>query len=293
MKKLVSLLLTGALAFGLLAGCGGGAGTAETPAGNTNTPSAETPSAETPAGETVTLRIGGTPAPHVEILEQVVPILAEQGITLDITTMNDYNTPNDAVEDGSLDANYFQHITYMNEYNESHGTHLVSVGEIHYEPFGLYAGKTASLDALQEGAQIAVPNDATNEARALLLLEQEGLITLAENAGITATVLDIVDNPLNLEIVEIEAAQLPARLPDVDMAVINGNYAIDAGLNVADALAIEDADGAAAAAYVNVVAVKEGNENNEAILALVEALKSDEISSWMEETYQGAVVPMF
>ena len=287
MKKLVSLLLTGALAFGLLAGCGGGAGTAETPAGNTNTPSAETPSAEA-----VTLRIGGTPAPHVEILEQVVPILAEQGITLDITTMNDYNTPNDAVEDGSLDANYFQHITYMNEYNESHGTHLVSVGEIHYEPFGLYAGRTASIDALQEGAQIAVPNDATNEARALLLLEQEGLITLAENAGITATVLDIVDNPLNLEIVEIEAAQLPARLPDVDMAVINGNYAIDAGLSVADALAIEDADGEAAAAYVNVVAVKEGNENNEAILALVEALKSDEISSWMEETYQGAVVPM-
>ena len=293
MKKLVSLLLTGALAFGLLAGCGGGAGTAETPAGNTNTPSAETPSAETPAGETVTLRIGGTPAPHVEILEQVVPILAEQGITLEITTMNDYNTPNDAVEDGSLDANYFQHITYMNEYNESHGTHLVSVGEIHYEPFGLYAGKTASLDALQEGAQIAVPNDATNEARALLLLEQEGLITLAENAGITATVLDIVDNPLNLEIVELEAAQLPVRLPDVDMAVINGNYAIDAGLSVADALAIEDADGEAAAAYVNVVAVKQGNENNEAILALVEALKSDEISSWMEETYQGAVVPMF
>ena len=180
----------------------------------------------------------------------------------------------------------------MNEYNESHGTHLVSVGEIHYEPFGLYAGKTASIDALQEGAQIAVPNDATNEARALLLLEQEGLITLAENAGITATVLDIVDNPLNLEIVELEAAQLPVRLPDVDMAVINGNYAIDAGLNVADALAIEDADGAAAAAYVNVVAVKEGNENNEAILALVEALKSDEISSWMEETYQGAVVPV-
>ena len=287
MKKFVSLLLTGALACGLLAGCGGGAGTAETPAGNTNTPSAETP-----AGEAVTLRIGGTPAPHVEILEQVVPILAEQGITLDITTMNDYNTPNDAVEDGSLDANYFQHITYMNEYNESHGTHLVSVGEIHYEPFGLYAGRTASIDALQEGAQIAVPNDATNEARALLLLEQEGLITLAENAGITATVLDIVDNPLNLEIVEIEAAQLPARLPDVDMAVINGNYAIDAGLSVADALAIEDADGEAAAAYVNVVAVKEGNENNEAILALVEALKSDEISSWMEETYQGAVVPM-
>ena len=289
MKKLVSLLLSGALAVGLLAGCGGGTGTSQTPAGNSESPAAST---ETGSLEGTTLKVGATPAPHAEILEVVKDILAEQGITLDIVEFNDYIQPNLAVEDGSLDANYFQHITYMNEYNESHGTHLVSVGEIHYEPFGLYAGKTASLDALQEGAQIAVPNDATNEARALLLLEQEGLITLAENAGITATVLDIVDNPLNLEIVEIEAAQLPARLPDVDMAVINGNYAIDAGLSVADALAIEDADGEAAAAYVNVVAVKEGNENNEAILALVEALKSDEISSWMEETYQGAVVPM-
>ena len=288
MKKFVSLLLTGALAFGLLAGCGGGAGTAETPAGNTGAPSAETP-----AGETVTLRIGGTPAPHVEILEQVVPILAEQGITLDITTMNDYNTPNDAVEDGSLDANYFQHITYMNEYNESHGTHLVSVGEIHYEPFGLYAGKTASLDALQEGAQIAVPNDATNEARALLLLEQEGLITLNKDTGINATILDIVDNPKNLDIVELEAAQIPSRLADVDLAVINGNYAIGADLKVSDALAIESADGAAATAYVNVLAVKEGRENDEAIQALVKALKSDEVKEYMEETYQGSVVPVF
>ena len=290
MKKLVSLLLSGALAVGLLAGCGGGTGTSQTPAGNSESPAAST---ETGSLEGTTLKVGATPAPHAEILEVVKDILAEQGITLDIVQYNDYVQPNNAVEDGSLDANYFQHITYMNEYNESHGTHLVSVGEIHYEPFGLYAGKTASIDALQEGAQIAVPNDATNEARALLLLEQEGLITLAENAGITATVLDIVDNPLNLEIVELEAAQLPVRLPDVDMAVINGNYAIDAGLSVADALAIEDADGEAAAAYVNVVAVKEGNENNEAILALVEALKSDAISSWMEETYQGAVVPMF
>ena len=219
--------------------------------------------------------------------------LAEQGITLEIVQINDYNTPNDGVEDGSLDANYFQHITYMNDYNESNGTHLVNVGEIHYEPFGLYAGKTASIDELQEGAQIAVPNDATNEARALLLLEQEGLLTLAEDAGITATTLDIVDNPLNLEFIELEAAQLPSRLADVDMAVINGNYAIDAGLKVEDALAIEDAEGTAGTAYVNVVAVKEGNENNEAIQALVAALCSDEVRTYMEETYQGAVVPVF
>ena len=290
-KKIFALALACAVSLSLLAGCGANdqptGGNSQAPVNSDAGTEASAPAAN------VTIRVGATPAPHVQILEQVVDVLAEQGITLEIETINDYNTPNDGVEDGSLDANYFQHITYMNEYNESHGTHLVSVGEIHYEPFGLYAGKTASIDALQEGAQIAVPNDATNEARALLLLEQEGLITLAENAGITATVLDIVDNPLNLEIVELEAAQLPVRLPDVDMAVINGNYAIDAGLSVADALAIEDADGEAAAAYVNVVAVKQGNENNEAILALVEALKSDEISSWMEETYQGAVVPMF
>ena len=169
----------------------------------------------------------------------------------------------------------------------------MSVAEVHYEPFGLYAGKTASLDALPDGAQIAVPNDATNEARALLLLEQEGLITLNKDAGINATILDIVDNPKNLEIVELEAAQIPSRLADVDLAVINGNYAIGAGLKVSDALAIESTDGAAATAYVNVLAVKEGRENDEAIQALVKALKSDEIKEYMEETYQGSVVPVF
>ena len=293
MKKLVSLLLTGALAFGLLAGCGGGAGTAETPAGNTNTPSAETPSAETPAGETVTLRIGGTPAPHVEILEQVVPILAEQGITLAITTMNDYNTPNDAVEDGSLDANYFQHITYMNDFNDQNGTHLVSAAEVHYEPMSLYAGKVSSLDELADGALIGVPNDATNEARALLVLQQEGLITLREGAGITATINDIVDNPKNLQFSEMEAAQLPLRLADLDMAVINGNYAIDAGLSMDDALATESADGEAAQAYVNVLAVKEGREDDPAIQALAAALCSDEVKTYIEENYNGAVVAVF
>ena len=297
MKKLVSLLLTGALSFGLLAGCGGGnSGSANTPAGNSETPSgnSETPAVENTASlEGTTIKVGATPAPHAEILEVAKGILAEQGITLEIVEFNDYIQPNLAVESGELDANYFQHITYMNEFNVSDGTHLVSAAEIHYEPFGLYAGKTASIDELADGAQIAVPNDTTNEARALLLLQQENLITLKEGAGITATKADIADNPRNLDIVELEASQLPVRLGDVDMAVINGNYAIDAGLKVSDALAVESADGEAAQAYVNVLAVKEGHENDPAIQALVEALKSDEVKTFMDETYEGAVVPMF
>ena len=292
MKKLVSLLLSGALAVGLLAGCGstGNSGTANTPAANTESPAAST---ETGSLEGTTLKVGATPAPHAEILEVVKDILAEQGITLDIVEFNDYIQPNLAVEDGSLDANYFQHITYMNEFNVSDGTHLVSAAEVHYEPFGLYAGKTATLDELADGAQIAVPNDTTNEARALLLLEQEGLITLREGAGITATKADIEENPKNLEIVELEASQLPVRLADVDMAVINGNYALDAGLNVSDALAVESADGEAAQAYVNVLAVKEGRETEPAIQALAAALCSDEVKTYIEENYNGAVVAVF
>ena len=290
MKKLVSLLLSGVLAVGLLAGCGGGTGTSQTPAGNSESPAAST---ETGSLEGTTLRVGATPAPHAEILEVVKDLLAEQGITLDIVEFNDYIQPNLAVEDGSLDANYFQHITYMNEFNVSDGTHLVSAAEVHYEPFGLYAGKTASLDELADGAQIAVPNDTTNEARALLLLEQEGLITLREGAGITATKADIEENPKNLEIVELEASQLPVRLADVDMAVINGNYALDAGLSVSDALAVESADGEAAQAYVNVLAVKEGRETDPAIQALAAALCSDEVKTYIEENYSGAVVAVF
>lgn len=290
MKKLVSLLLTGALSFGLLAGCGGGStGSANTPAGNSETPGTE----NTASLEGTVIKVGASPAPHAEILEVAKELLAEQGITLEIVEFNDYIQPNTAVENGELDANYFQHITYMNQFNESDGTHLVSAAEIHYEPFGLYAGKTASLDELADGAQIAVPNDTTNEARALLLLQQEGLITLKEGAGITATKADIAENPKNLDIVELEASQLPVRLGDVDMAVINGNYAIDAGLKVSDALAVEASDGEAAQAYVNVLAVKEGHENDPAIQALVAALKSDEVKSFMEKTYEGAVVPMF
>ena len=269
-KKVLALALACAACLTLLAGCGS----------NDNT------------GDTVTLKVGASPAPHAEILEQVVPILAEQGITLEIVEYNDYIVPNEAVESGENDANYFQHITYLNNFNAEHGTHLVSVGEIHYEPFGIYAGRVSSLEELPDGAVIGIPNDPTNGGRALLLLQEQGLITLPEDAGLEPTVLDIVDNPHDYQIEELEAAQLPRSLDSLDIAVINGNYAIDAGLDVADALAIEANDGTAATAYVNVVAVKEGNEDNEAIQALVAALESDEIRSWMEEQYQGAVVPM-
>ena len=240
-----------------------------------------------------TIKVGATPAPHAEILEVAKEILAKEGYTLEIKEFDDYIMPNTAVEEGELDANYFQHITYMNGFNADNGTHLVSAAAIHYEPFGLYAGKTDSLDALADGAQIAIPNDATNGGRALLLLQEQGLITLAEDSGLEPTVQDIVDNPKNLEIVELEARLLPTTLQDVDMAVINGNYAIDAGLKIADALAVESTDGVAAEAYANVVAVKEGNENSEAVKALVKALESEEVRTFIEETYQGAVMPLF
>ena len=277
LKKITAVALAAGLSLALLSACG-----------NSNANAGDSSDAEP-----VTIKVGATPAPHAEILEVVKPILAEQNINLEITVFNDYVTPNTAVENGSLDANYFQHITYMNGFNESDGTHLVSVGNVHYEPLGLYAGKTGAIEALPDGAQIAVPNDTTNEARALLLLQQEGLITLKEGAGINATKADIAENPKNLDIVELEANQLPVRLQDVDMAVINGNYAIDAGLDVADALAIEDSEGEAGTAYANVLTVKEGRENDAAIQALYAALCSDEVASYMEETYGGAVVPVF
>ena len=287
-RRLIVLALALCLLLGLTA-CGGNNAANSGTAGNDttdNTSGNSTADSGDTADKTVT--VGATPAPHAEILE-----VAKEGYTLEIKEFDDYITPNTAVEEGELDANYFQHITYMNQFNEDSGTHLVSVGSIHYEPFGIYAGKTASLDALADGAQISIPNDATNGGRALLLLEQEGLITLKEGAGITATVNDIVDNPKNLDIVELEARLLPDSLKDVDLAVINGNYAIDAGLKISDALAIESAEGEAATAYANVLAVKEGNENDEGIQALLAALESDEVKTFIEETYDGAVVPLF
>ena len=242
------------------------------------------------AAETVTLTVAASPTPHAEILNQCVPILAEQGIELVVNEYSDYVVPNTAVEDGDEDANYFQHLPYLEEFNETRGTHLVSVAGVHIEPMGIYAGRVSSLEDLPDGAVIAVPNDATNEGRALLLLEAQGLITLDDSSNLTATPNNIVDNPKNLEFQELEAATIPSVLADVDLAVINSNYALGAGLNpTTDALAIESSD----SPYVNVLVVKEGNENNEAIQALVDALHSDTIRDYITETFDGAVVPAF
>ena len=292
MKKLTSLLLSGALTVGLLAGCAGG-GASSTPAPETTTP-AETAPAETASSEgAVTLKVGASPTPHAEILAVVKDLLAEEGITLEIVEFTDYIQPNLAVEEGEIDANYFQHITYMNNFNAENGTHLASVPEFHYEPFGLDADTSARRDELQDGATIGVPNDPTNGGRALLLLQEQGLITLKEDVGLEPTVLDIAENPHNYQIEELEAAQLPRSLDSLDLAVINGNYAIQAGLNVADALAIESAEGTAGTAYVNVLAVAEDRVDDPAIQALADALKSDEVKTFIDETYGGAVVAVF
>ena len=235
--------------------------------------------------------VGASPSPHAEILKEVQPILEEKGYELEIKEYSDYVIPNTAVEEDEIDANYFQHITYMNNFNEERGTHLVSAGEIHYEPFGIYPGTAAKLEDLKDGDKIAVPNDTTNEARALLLLEAQGIITLKDGAGLNATKKDIEENPHNVEIVELEAAQIPRVLSEVAFACMNGNYALDAGYTAEkDALVIEDASSDAVKAYVNVIAVKEGNENNDAVKALVEALKSDDVKTYIDKTYNGAVV---
>ena len=282
MKKYLSLVLALILCLSLVA-CGGSNDTA-------SEDTAEDTAAEDTAVETTVLNVAASATPHAEILEQCVPILAEQGIELKINVYGDYVVPNTAVEEGSEDANYFQHIPYLDNFNAENGTHLVSVAGVHVEPMGIYAGKTDSLEALADGASVALPNDVTNEARALLLLEAQGLIKLDEAAGLEATPNDIVENPKNLTFVELEAAMVPNTLSEVDIAVINVNYALEAGFNpVEDALAIEDAD----SPYVNILVVKEGNEENAAVLALVEALHSDTVRDFIEETYAGAVVPAF
>ena len=268
MKKLLSLILVAALLCVRFASCG-----------KTQT-------------ETKVLKVAATSAPHAEILEQCKPLMAEKGYDLQITVVDDYVIPNTATEDGEVDANYFQHTPYREEFNASRGTHLVSVAAIHYEPFGIYAGTVKSLADLPDGAKIAVPNDATNEARALQLLAAQGLITLKDGVGLNATKVDITKNPKNFEIVEMEAALLPTVLDDVAVAVINGNYALAAGLKVKDAIAVEAADSEAAETFANILVVKEGNEKNEGVLALAEVLKSETIKKFINEHYEGAGVPM-
>lgn len=304
MKKFITVFAAAAITAAALTACGGSqteettaapAAEETTAAGSEAAGSEEAEAQETTAasGELQTLTVGASPAPHAEILEAARDILKEKGYDLDIVEYTDYVQPNLALDAGDLDANYFQHLPYLEQFCQERGTKLVSAAAIHYEPFGIYAGKTDSLEALADGARVAVPNDATNEARALLLLEANGLITLDEEAGLNATKNDIVENPKNLDIYELEAAQIPRSLSDVDIAVINGNYAIDAGLSISDALAIEDSDSIGATTYANVVAVQEGHENDPGIVALVEALESDTVKQFMEDTYQGAVVPLF
>ena len=236
---------------------------------------------------TTKIVVGATPEPHAALLSLVVDDLSAQGITLEVKEFTDYVTPNDAVEYGEIDANYFQHIPYLESFNTEHGYHLVNAGGIHVEPIALYSSKYSSLSDIPNGAVIAIPNDPTNEGRALLLLQSAGLIKLKENAGLEAIPLDIVENPKNLKFSEIEAATLPRILSDVDAAVINGYYAIPAGLVATrDGLFVEGAD----SPYVNVIAVKAGNENNPAVKALVEALKSDEVKAYIAEHYKNGEV---
>ena len=238
------------------------------------------------------ITVAASATPHAEILEQVKPILEEQGYELEVTVFDDYVQPNMVVEEDEFDANYFQHIPYLDSFNEEKGTHLVNAGGIHYEPFGIYPGTKKSLDEIAEGDEIAVPNDTTNEARALLLLQDNGIITLKEGVGLEATVNDIVENPYNVKIVELEAAQVARVVGETAYVVLNGNFALQAGFSVAkDAIAYETSDSEAAKTYVNIVAVKEGNEYEDEIEALVEALKSDAIKTYITETYDGAVIP--
>lgn len=238
-----------------------------------------------------TVTVGASPTPHAEILAEAAKLLKPRGIALKIVEYSDYVQPNVALEGKDLDANYFQHKPYLDDFNEQKGTKLVSMGPVHYEPFGIYAGRCKNLKDLREGAIVAVPNDATNEGRALLLLQDQGLILLKPDAGLTATSRDILDNPKKLKIEEIEAAQLVRSLPDVDLAVINGNYAILGGLKVADALAVEAADSKAASTYANVLAVRAGDEKRPELAALYEVLVSPEIASAMRARYAGAVLP--
>jgi len=270
MKKTIAIVLSLILCLGLLAGCGSSS-----------------------AGDK-TITVAASPTPHAEILAVAKEVLAKDGWTLEITEYSDYVVPNNVVEDGEIDANYFQHVPYLNTFNAENGTHLVSVAMVHYEPFGIYAGQKSAIADLAEGDKIAIPNDGSNRARGLLLLEQEGIIEVDDAVGMEATVLDITANPLNLEIVEMEAAQIAGVRDSVALAVINGNYALQAGLNAGvDALAVEDAESISATTYANILVVKEGNEELEKIQALKKALLSEEVKNFINETYSGAVVPIF
>ena len=301
-RKVLASVLAGVLAVGVLTGCGSSkteenAAASEATEETTDDAAEETDaaddSADAAATETKgTITVAASATPHAEILAAAKPILAEQGWDLEVPEFDDYVLPNEVVESGEMDANYFQHVPYLDSFNEERGTHLVEVGKIHYEPFGIYPGTKSSLDDVAEGDVIAVPNDTTNEARALLLLQDNGIITLKADAGLEATVNDIEENPYNVQIEELAAEQVARVSDEVAYLVLNGNYALEAGYSVGqDALAYEKSDSEAAKTYVNVVVVKEGNEDNEGVKALVDVLKSDEIKEFINKTYDGAVIP--
>lgn len=273
-KKILALALAGVLVVGALTGCG----------------SSKSESSEKKTDDKK-ITVAASATPHAEILEEAKTLLKDKGYELKVKVFDDYVQPNNVVESGEFDANYFQHVPYLEQFNEEKGTHLVVAGKIHYEPFGIYPGTKKDLKDIAKGDKIAVPNDTTNEARALLLLQDNGIIKLKDGAGIKATVNDIEENPNNIEIVELEAAQVPRVVNEVAYVVLNGNYALEANYTVKkDALAYEKSDSEAAKTYVNVIAVKEGNENSEKIKALVDVLKSDSIKKFIDEKYDGAVI---
>ena len=262
----------------LMTGCGGGNEPAKT-------------DGDKSAAKEITLKIGATPVPHAELLEQIKPDLKEQGINLEIVEFNDYVQPNIALNDKELDANFFQHEPYLNDFIKEHkDVKLVNAGGVHIEPMGIYSKKITKLDELGEGATVSIPNDPTNGGRALLLLQKAGLLTLKDGANETATVQDIATNPKSLKIQEVEAAQLPRTLEDVDISIINTNFAMNAELNpMKDALFIEDKT----SPYVNIIAVRTGDENRDEIKKLLNTIKSDKIKKFIEEKYKGAIVPAF
>lgn len=273
-KKILALALAGVLVVGALTGCG----------------SSKSESSEKKTDDKK-ITVAASATPHAEILEEAKTLLKDKGYELEVKVFDDYVQPNNVVESGEFDANYFQHVPYLEQFNEEKGTHLVVAGKIHYEPFGIYPGTKKDLKDIAKGDKIAVPNDTTNEARALLLLQDNGIIKLKDGAGIKATVNDIEENPNNIEIVELEAAQVPRVVNEVAYVVLNGNYALEANYTVKkDALAYEKSDSEVAKTYVNVIAVKEGNENSEKIKALVDVLKSDSIKKFINEKYDGAVI---
>ena len=273
-KKILALALAGVLVVGALTGCG----------------SSKSESSEKKTDDKK-ITVAASATPHAEILEEAKTLLKDKGYELEVKVFDDYVQPNNVVESGEFDANYFQHVPYLEQFNEEKGTHLVVAGKIHYQPFGIYPGTKKDLKDIAKGDKIAVPNDTTNEARALLLLQDNGIIKLKDGAGIKATVNDIEENPNNIEIVELEAAQVPRVVNEVAYVVLNGNYALEANYTVKkDALAYEKSDSEAAKTYVNVIAVKEGNENSEKIKALVDVLKSDSIKKFIDEKYDGAVI---